>query len=200
MLLLNVLPVLFRPGSGWASIKGKNYGVSMAFFGHTVLFALIPPVCGYIGTTRTGWNIGLERTVRMTAESAMQISVACYLAMLVATVSVAWAAHWMSRTYGANASFADALVLASVTATPLFLVGFAQLFPELWLNLLVGLPALAWTIMLFFSGVPVMLEVSKERGFLLACAVMAFGMVALVAMLAISVLLWSYGFAPTFTS
>lgn len=200
MLLLNVLPVLFRPGPGWEAIKGNRYGSSSAFFGHTVLLALIPPVCGYIGTTRSGWNLGLERTVRMTAESAAQISSAYYLALLMATVSVAWAAHWMSRTYGSNASFADALVLATVTATPLFLIGFAQLSPELWLNLLLGLPALAWTVMLFFSGVPVMLEVSTERGFLLACAVMAFGLVTLVAMLGISVLLWSYGFTPEFTS
>jgi hypothetical protein len=106
----------------------------------------------------------------------------------------------MSRTYGSKASFSDALVLATVTATPLFLIGFAQLSPELWLNLLLGLPALAWAVMLFFSGVPVMLEVSPERGFLLACAVMAFGLVTLVAMLAVSVLLWSYGFTPQFTS
>ena len=200
MLLLRVLPVLFRPRSGWASIKDRNYSVANAFFGHTVLFALIPPVCGYLGTTRTGWSFGLERSVRITAESALPISIVYYLALLMATASVAWAAHWMSRTYGAKASFSAALVLASVTATPLFLVGFAQLLPELWLNLLLGLPALAWTIMLFYSGVPIMLEVSAERGFLLACAVMAFGLVALVAMLVLFVLLWSYGFAPTFTS
>lgn len=200
MVLLKVLPVMFQPRSGWVSIKDRNYGAPMVFFGHTVLLALIPPVCGYIGTTRTGWNVGLERTVRMTAESALQISIVYYLALLVATVSVAWAAHWMSRTYGGSASFSAALALASVTATPLFLVGFAQLAPELWLNLLLGLPALAWTIMLFYSGVPTMLEVSEERGFLLSCAVMAFGLVALVAMLVMSVLLWSYGFAPSFAS
>ena len=200
MVWLNVLQVLFQPRRGWASVKSKNYSVATTFVSHTVLFALIPPVCAYIGTTQTGWNFGLERSVRMTTESALQISIAYYFALLVATVSVAWAAHWMARSYLASTSFSSALALASLTATPLFLVGFGQLLPELWLNLLLGLPALAWTIMLFFSGVPVMLEVSEERAFLLACAVMAFGLVALVAMLAISVLLWSFGFAPTFAS
>ncbi|MFT5448003.1 MAG: hypothetical protein ACI9DC_003182 [Gammaproteobacteria bacterium] len=131
MPLLNVLPVLFIPGRGWAAIKRNQYGSSAAFFGHTVLFALIPPVCSYIGTTHTGWNPGLERTVRMTAESAAQISSAYYRALLVATISVAWAAHWVSKTFGSNAPFADALVLATVTATPPFLIGFAQLSPEL---------------------------------------------------------------------
>jgi hypothetical protein len=195
-----VLPVLFRPRSGWASIKRRNYSTSMAFFGHTVLLALIPPVCGYLGTTLNGWNLGLERTVRLTADSALPISVAYYFALLVATLSVAWAAHWMARTYGGNSSFSSALVLASVTATPLFLLGFVHMVPELWLNLLLGLPALAWTIMLFFSGVPIIFEISEERGFLLACAVMAFGLVALVATLGICVLLWNSGLAPAFTS
>ena len=85
-----------------------------------------------------------------------------------------------------------------MTATPLFLVGLVQLVPEMWLNLVLGLPALAWTIALFYSGVPVMLDISEERGFLLASAVLAFGLVALVAMLVVTVLLWGAGLAPAF--
>ena len=44
-----------------------------------------------------------------------------------------------------------------------------------------------------------MMEIPEERAFLFGSAVMAFGLVALVAMLAITVLLWSAGFAPSFT-
>ncbi len=200
MPFLKVLHLLFSPRSGWAAIKSRNYSALQAFLGHTLPFALIAPVCGYLGTTRTGWSLGLGRPVKLTTESALQISVLYFGAMLVATVSVAWAVYWMSRTYGARQSFATAMVLASMTATPLFLVGFAQLLPELWLNLVLGLPALAWTIALFYTGVPVMLDIPEERGFLLASAVLAFGLVALVAMIAVTVLLWGHGLAPTFTS
>ena len=199
MPIFKVLHLLFSPRGGWQAIKQADFSVPQAFLGHTVLFALIPPVCGYIGTTRTGWSLGLDRPVRLTTESALQISVLYYGALLVATLSVAWAVHWMARTYGAKASFASGLVLATMTATPLFLVGFAQLMPEMWLNLVLGLPALAWTIALFYSGVPVMLDIPEERGFLLASAVLAFGLVALVAMMVVTVLLWGAGLAPTFT-
>jgi len=200
MPFIQVFHLLLRPRAGWAAIKDRGYGASAAFLGHTVLFALIPPVCGYLGTTRTGWSLGLDRPVRLTAESALQIAVLYYGALLVATASVAWAIHWMAGTYGARRSFATAMVLASMTATPLFLVGFAQLLPELWLNLVLGLPALAWTIALFYTGVPIMLDIPEERGFLLASAVLAFGLVTLVAMIAVTVLLWGHGLAPTFTS
>jgi hypothetical protein len=198
MPIFKVLHLLFSPRAGWQAIKQSDYGAMQAFLGHTVLFALIPPVCGFIGTTRTGWNVGLDRPVRLTTESALQISILYYGALLVATLSVAWAVHWMARTYGARQSFSSGLVLATMTATPLFLVGLVQLVPEMWLNLVLGLPALAWTIALFYSGVPVMLDISEERGFLLASAVLAFGLVALVAMLAVTVLLWGAGLAPAF--
>ena len=200
MPIFKIFQLLVSPRSGWQSVKQADYSVLQAFLGHTVLLALIPPVCGYIGTTQTGWSLGLDRPVKLTPESAMQIAVLYYGALLVATWSVAWAVHWMANTYGARQSFSTGMVLATMTATPLFLVGFAQLQPEMWLNLVLGLPALAWTIALFYSGVPVMLDIPEERGFLLASAVLAFGLVALVAMIAVTVLLWGYGLAPDFTS
>jgi len=80
----------------------------------------------------------------LTVESASRISFFYYFGLLVAALSVAWAIHWMANTYGGKQSFSRALALASMTATPLFLVGFALLTPELWLNLVLGLPALAY--------------------------------------------------------
>jgi hypothetical protein len=199
MVPINAFKVLFSPGSGWQSVR-ENTGSSMGvFFGHTVLFALVAPICGYLGTTQRGWNLGTAKAVKLTVESALPISIFYYLALLVATLSVAAAVHWMAKTYGAKPTFAQALTLASFTATPLFLVGAVQLLPELWLNLVLGLPALAWSVALFYSGVPVMLDIPPERGFLLASAVLAFGLVALVAMMVVTVLLWGAGFAPSFS-
>ena len=44
------------------------------------------------------------------------------------------------------------------------------------------------------------MEVPGERAFLFACAVLAFGLVALVALLAVTVLLWSSGLGPAFAA
>ena len=200
MSLFHAFGLLTRPRAEWVLIHDRRCGVARSFLLHTALFALIPAIAGYVGTTRTGWQIGTGDVVRLTEESALRIAVLSYLAMVAATCSVAWVIHWMSRTYGANQPLGQCYALATYTATPLFLVGAMQLQPILWLNLLVGLPVLGYTVFLFYTGVPVMMEIPEERGFLFSSAVMAFGLVALVALLAISVLLWSSGFGPSFTN
>ena len=123
-----------------------------------------------------------------------------YLAMLAGVGTVGWAIHWMGKTYGADQPIGQCIALASFTATPLFLIGILQAYPVLWLNFVVGLPVLAFTIYIFFTGVPIMMEISEDRGFLFSSAMLAFGLVTLVAMLAVTALLWGTGFAPSFTS
>lgn len=199
MFLRHLLGLFARPREEWRRIRERGYSIGSCLGGHTLLLALVPAVAGYIGTTQIGWQIGAGDPVRLTSESAGRIAVLYYLAMIAAVMSVGWMIHWMSQTYGANPTLAQCLVLASYTATPLFLIGVMQLYPVLWLNLVVGLPALALTTRIFFTGVPVMMNIPEERAFMFASAVMAFGLVTLVAMLAVTVLLWGAGFAPTFT-
>ena len=195
------LPGLFLdPKRAWESIRERELSVAECLAHHTLIMALIPAVAGYIGTTFVGWQIGTSQTVKLTAQSAAQIAVLYYLATVTAVYTVGWMIHWMSRTYGATKPLSQCVVLASFTATPLFLIGFMLLYPILWLNLVLGLPALAYTIYIFYSGVPVMMEIPEERGFVFASAVLAFGLVTLVALLGITVILWDLGISPAFTS
>jgi hypothetical protein len=91
------------------------------------------------------------------------------------------------------------IALSAYTATPLFLIGIMQVYPVLWLNMIIGLPALAYTVYLLYSGLPIMMQIPAERGFLYSSAVLAVGLVALVAMLAMTALLWGMGLQPVFT-
>jgi hypothetical protein len=53
---------------------------------------------------------------------------------------------------------------------------------SIWLNFVLGLPALAYMVYLLYTGVPVMMEIFEERGFLFSSAVLAvtsnYGLVA----------------------
>ena len=167
---------------------------------HTLPFALIPVLAGWYGTTQVGWRIASEDLTTLSEQSATYIAVFYYLALLVGVGSVAKVIHWMSTTYGARPSGSTCLALASLSATPLFLIGFLAIYPVLWLNLVAGLPALAYTVYLFFTGVPILMDITAERAFLFSCAVLAFGLVCLVALLAVTALLWGAGFAPVMTS
>jgi hypothetical protein len=195
-----VLKLFIHPKAGWTAIHARRYSVAGVALGHTLLFALIPVLAGYFGTTVVGWQVGGGEVVRLTVDSAGNIALLYYLAMLAGVATVGLAIHWMGKTYGADQPIGQCLALASFSGTPLFLIGALQAYPVLWLNLIAGLPVLAFTTYLFFTGVPIMMEIPEERGFLFSSAMLAFGLVTLVAMLAVTALLWGTGFAPSFTS
>jgi len=199
-MIHHALALFMNPPRAWQRVRDADPPASLTLATHTLPLALICATCGFIGTTTIGWRIGARPAIHLTEASAAGMAVAFFLAMTVATLTVGAMIKWMGQTYGATRPFARCFALASLSGTPLFLVGIVLLYPVLWLDLLIGLPALAYTIYVFYSGVAVMMEVPTERAFLFASAVMAFGLVALVAVLAVSVLLWSAGVGPAFTT
>lgn len=199
MFLKHALGLFINPKNAWVSVHERRYSVAACYLSHTLIFALVPAIAAYIGTTQVGWQVGTGNVVKLTSGSALPISVLYYFAMLAAVYSMGWMIRWMGKTYGADQPLSQCVVLASYTATPLFLIGVMLLYPILWLNLVLGLPALAYTTYIFYSGVPEMMQIPEERGFLFSTAVLAFGLVALVAMLAVTVILWDIGIGPAFT-
>lgn len=200
MVLINhLLGLLLQPQQEWQAIRDNPKSIMQCYLELILILALIPPFAGFYGTTEIGWQLGWEAPVKLTVASALPIAILYYLAILIAIFLVGKAIHWMAETYGAKPALADCVKLAAFTATPLLLVGVVQFYPVLWVNFLAGLPALAYTVYLLYTGVPVIMNISQERGFLFASAVLTFGLVSLVALLAGTVILWSLGFAPAFT-
>ena len=200
MVLINhLLGLLLQPQQEWQAIRDNPKSITQCYLELILILALIPPFAGFYGTTEIGWQLGWETPVKLTVASALPIAVLYYLAILVAIFLVGKAIHWMAETYGAKPTLADCVKLAAFTATPLLLVGVVQFYPVLWVNFLAGLPALAYTVYLLYTGVQVIMNISQERGFLFSSAVLTFGLVSLVALLAGTVILWSLGFAPAFT-
>jgi len=199
MVLNHVWGLFSQPKKEWKSIKGERCSIGKCYCSHVLLLAAIPAIAGYIGTTQVGWSFGGFEVHRLTTQSALQIAIITYLTMLVAVFSLGKAIHWMGQTYGSKQTLPQAIALAAYTATPLWLLGFFFLYPVLWINMLIGLPALAYTVYLLYTGVPVMMSVSQERGFLFASAVLAVGLVMLVAVLGAMAMLWSMGIGPVVT-
>ena len=200
MILKHVWGILTEPRLTWGSIRDEKWSAAQVYISVIIPLALISPIAGYIGTTRFGWQIGPGGAVTLTPASAAQISVAYFGAILVAVFVIALLIRWMSETYGDLKPLVRCLALAAYAAVPLFLIGIVQIYPVLWINFLFGLPALAYSVYLLYSGVPVMMDISVEKGFLFASAILAVGLVALVGLLASTVVLWSYGLGPAFIS
>jgi hypothetical protein len=189
---------LFNPSEEWKKIRDVECTIGKCYCGYVFIMAAIAPICGYIGTTTFGWEIGSREAIKLSTDSALIIAIAYYLVMLVGVFSMGLMIQWMGRTYGSEQNLSRCVRLAAFTATPLFLVGVFELFPILWLNFVIGLPALAYSVKLLYTGVPIMMEVDNERGFLFSSAVLAVGMVALIVMMVATAILWFNGFAPQF--
>jgi hypothetical protein len=192
--------MLYEPEQQWQKISDKNDSVIKTYVKFLLVMALIPPAAAFIGSTYVGWTIGLSETHRLTVQSAIMLSVAAYVAILVAMYVLAWFIQWMAKTYGADPSIKRCLNLAAYSCTPLFLVGLVGAYPILWLDMLVSLVAIGYAVYLLYTGVPIMMGIEKERGFLFASSILTVSLVILVGMLAITVIFWGSGIAPVFTS
>ncbi len=197
-MLSHLIGILFNPSEEWKKIRDVECTIGKCYCGYVFLMAAIAPISGYFGTTMFGWEIGARDAIKLSPDSALIIAITYYFVTLVGVFSMGLMIHWMGKTYEAEQNLSRCIRLAAFTATPLFLIGIVQLFPILWLNFIIGLPALAYTVKLLYTGVPIMMEIEENRGFLFSSSILAVGMVALIAMLAAMAILWFNGFAPQF--
>jgi len=197
-MLSHLFGILINPSEEWKKIRDVECTIGKCYCGYVFIMAAIAPVCGYFGTTRFGWEIGAREAVKLSPDSALIIAIAYYLVMLVGVFSMGLMIHWMGKTYKAEQNLSRSIRLAAYTATPLFLVGIVELFPILWLNFVIGLPALALSVKLLYTGVPIMMDIDEDRGFLFSSSILAVGMVSLIVMMVAMAILWFNGFAPQF--
>ncbi len=195
----HIIGMLFSPHQQWEKIRDQNQSMMSLLMTYLLIIALLPPIAWYYGSTQVGWAIG-DRQVKITADSAIQISILFYLAIVMGTAGLGFMVHWMSETYEAHTStIHKGMAVAAYTLTPLFVAGAIGFYPLLWIDILIGCAAAGYTVYLLYIGVPIVMEIPKERGFLFASAMVAVGLVATAALLGATVTLWEMGAMPVFT-
>jgi hypothetical protein len=192
---------LFKdPVQQWHKIREVHSGQNSYYAPHVFLLAAIPAISGYIGTAYIGWQIGAGDPIKLTSETAIVIAIVYYLVLLLGVFTIGWVIHMMGKAYDVTKPLPLCVALAAYSATPLFLIGIMEIYPVLWLNMVLGLPALAYTVYLLYTGLPIMMEISKDRGFMYSTAILGVGLISLVALLTITALLWGMGLQPVFTN
>lgn len=196
--LVNGILVVFNPRLGWERIAGGGAGVMQTLALHTIPFALLPALCWYYGVTSQGWVV-MGDPVKLTAASALPMCVLFYLAMVSGVIFLGYMVSWMAGSYGTEGGLAKGVALISYTASPFFIAGLLGLYPVLWLDIMVGTLVACYCIYLLFIGTGPVMKVPPERAFLYASAVFAVALVAFVALLGATVILWDLGPAPEYT-
>jgi len=86
--------------------------------------------------------------------------------------------------------------LITIVAAPLAVASISHLFPDVFFNVLILIPTMIWSMYLLYAGIPIVLEISPEKGMLMASSLVGWLLVAAVSLLGISVGLWTSGIGP----
>lgn len=199
-MIQHTFGLLVKPSVQWRTIARLPTPSFNTLILYPCFMAILPAVAWYFGTSRVGWTVGDDaHAIKLTHESARQLSILFYFGMLSCVAGIGYFIHWMSHTYGAESSIAKGIVIAGLTATPLFVAGLVGFYPLLWLDMLIGVAAISWSVYLLYLGIPIIMQIPEERGFLFSSAVIAISLVILVCLMVASVFLWDLGAAPAFT-
>lgn len=191
--------IIFRPQHTWQTVADLTDSQLRPYVLYPAILAILPAYAWYYGTSQVGWTVTGKEPVKFTADSAMLIAILFYLAQVAAIWVVGYFVHWMSETYGAQSSTTRGLALAGLCATPILLSGIFGFFPIFWLDFIVGLTTVSYGVYLLYLGIPIVMQIPEERGFLFASAVVAVGLVMAVVIMGATVILWDLGYAPSFT-
>ncbi|AFJ46474.1 Yip1 family protein [Shimwellia blattae] len=186
--------LISHPAREMQDIKRENETVSHHYVHHVLIMAAIPVVCAFIGTTQLGWNFGSGTSVRLSLTTGFVLGVVFYALMLAGVAVMGRVIWWMARDYPRRPSLERCMVFAGYVATPLFLSGIVALYPLVWLCVLVGALALLYTGYLLYVGIPSFLNISREESINFSSSTLAIGVLVLECLLAITVILWGYGY------
>lgn len=199
MILNHIWGLYAHPLEEWKTIDQRHESMTFAL-SHILVVALIPCLAAYYASAHLGWSIGAREASFLTQSSAITLSVAMYLGIIVAAFALAYLIHWMAKTFGAAPTFTQSMELAAYTATPAIMSGVAALYPELWFVTMAFLAGVAYSVYLLYTGVPILMHIPEERGFIYASSVVTAGLIMLVVLMVTSAILWTNGFGPQYVS
>ena len=199
MILNHIWGLYAHPKEEWQTIEKRHESLMYSFV-HILTIALIPAICSYYAAAHIGWNICAGDAIKIPESSELAMSVAMYAGLVAGVFALAYLIQWMAKTFDAKPDFTQALELAAYTATPLLMVGLTALYPVLWFVAVAGLAALTYSVYLLYSGIPIMMNIPEEKGFIYASSVVTCGLVLLVSLMAVSAIMFGMGFGTEYIS
>jgi hypothetical protein len=197
VILNHLWGIYTHPKEEWHAIdrKHESYFYSLS---HICIIALIPAIMSYYSAAHLGWSIGVGDIIKLGDRSALSLGIGMYFGLMVGVIALAIIMFELAKVFDSNPTFTQSLELAAYTATPLFMCGFAAFYPALWFVMMVAFIGVSYSIYLLYSGVPIMLHIPEDKGFIYSSAVVTAGLILLVILMVGSILLWSVIGDPVF--
>lgn len=201
-LLDHTLGIMTHPDAEWAAIRKQKSSFRQVFLSHVPFLAAIPALASFFGLTQVGWSIGDGAVVKLTVNSALSLCALTYVALLAGVYVLGEFINWMAKTYGVEGDeerrHYSGTALAVYITTPLMLAGAVTAYPMLWLNVVVIMAAVAYSVYLIYEGVPILMSLDKERAFMYSSSILTIGLVLMVSAMIATVIIWGMGLGPVF--
>jgi hypothetical protein len=196
-MITNAIGILFSPHSTWQRLASVADRASNLL--PILILAMLPAVAWYYGTTHMGWTVGSGEVTKFARSGGIALGAALYVGLVVWVCIIGWSIHWMATSYGAQSTLMRGITVAGFTAVPMLIAGVVGFNPVPSIVMVVGLASAGWSLYLLYIGIPAVMKVPQDRGFLFASAVVAVCLVILIAMMGAGVILWDM-FSPEFSN
>ena len=191
MLARHFSHLLYEPKSSLESAD-KAPAKPMEIVIYTALLALIPTICGYMATVHIGWDLGAGELFTIAENKAIYIAIAAYVSFNVGVYAMGFGICWLAKTFDVTPNPVHCIELALFTSLPLFLAGFAALYPVLYIDLLIGMAAIVASVYLLYIGIPIFMHIPAEEGFVYSTWVVSLGLIMLIVFMGVSVFFFSW--------
>lgn len=191
-----LLKSIYKPNAAFVELSKVDPSAFRIFMRYSIWLLALPPAFSLIGAANFGWRLGAPEPLMMARESLMLVSLGYFIVLIFGLLSTAVISCWMASTYGANTSFGRHVALITIIGEPLAVASVAHLFPDVFVNILVMIPTMIWSMYLLYKGLPIVLEIPPERGMLMASSLVGWLLVAAVSLLGLSMILWTMGVGP----
>jgi hypothetical protein len=193
---LLIFRLLLKPGEVFQNLSETKPSAGDVFFKLAIWMLALPPIFAYFGSLNFGWRLGATEPLILSKGELAGISIGYFFTLVFGFITTSIVSRWMSVTYKARESLGIHFALIAVIGAPLAVGSVIHLYPDVFVNVLVLVPTLIWSMFLLYRGLPIVLKIEPERGMLMASALIGYLLVAFVSLLGLTVMLWVLGVGP----
>ncbi len=187
---------LYQPIESFRQLSEADPSPLGVLFRYSLWLLVLPPVFSLIGASNFGWRLGAAEPLMLSNRALLLVSAGYFVVLVFGLLSTALISRWMAATYGASTSLGRHVALITIVGEPLAVGSLAHLFPDVFVNILIIIPTMIWSMFLLYKGIPIALGITSEKGMLMASSLVGWLLVAAVSLLGLSMMLWTLGVGP----
>jgi uncharacterized membrane protein len=185
-----VLPkMVFSEKDGWNELMQLHPSMSKTLALFVVPMSFLAAHMLYFA----GLTYGAKFLPHLTKQDLQVIAAIFFVAEIIAVLIIALVIQRLGEVVEIRPTYGDAFILAAIAPTPLWLATLFFLIPSVGINLAIGALAMMAAAGLIYNGVrPVFRLDDTGKALLLAGSIFAAGLVAWVALMVLTLVVWGY--------